>query len=136
MQVLVSHAPPDCSCLMLVKPALLSAVIVHLQRRRLEAKCNREISVSWPDKRGRLNPIYPCSICFTQNTHLTVFFAGVTARIFRPQKFSGRKTSASRNFPRKSFTSANFRAQWNFSWAYSGNIPPVDIFRAGYFSQK
>ena len=28
MQVLVSHAPPECSCLMLVKPALLSAVFI------------------------------------------------------------------------------------------------------------
>ena len=42
-------------------------------------------------------------------SRFTQMHSGVTARIFRPQKFSGRKTSASRSFPRKSFTSASFQ---------------------------
>ena len=65
--------------------------------------------------------------------------AGVTARICRLHKFSGRKTSSSRSFVflgKVLLALASFPAQWNFSWAYSGNIPPVDTFRAGYFSQK
>ena len=41
-------------------------------------------------------------------SRFTLMHSGVTARIFRPQRFSGRKTSASRSFPRKSFTSASF----------------------------
>ena len=41
-------------------------------------------------------------------SQFTQMHSGVTARIFRPQKFSRRKTSASRSFPGKSFTSASF----------------------------
>ena len=39
--------------------------------------------------------------------------------------------SARRSFPRKSFASASFPTQWNFSWAYT----TVEIFRRWIFSR-
>ena len=42
-------------------------------------------------------------------------YAGVTARIFRQYRFSGRNIHAGENIPRKTLASRNFPTQWKYS---------------------